>query len=77
MIVCSCNRLTDRDVRGCCNGPDAPRQVFQVYRCLGCSPRCGRCARTIDAIMKDAYSAAASCACPEACHCAAAELDAA
>ena len=70
MIVCSCNRLSDRDIKGCCNdGPNAPRQVGQVYRCLGCSPQCGRCARTINAIMKEAYSNAQACACAGDCHC--------
>ncbi len=77
MIVCSCNRLSDRDIRGCCkDGPDAPRQVGQVYRCLGCSPQCGRCARTINAIMKEAYASAA-CACAGDCHCPASEMAAA
>ena len=67
MIVCSCNRLSDNEIRGCCKA-NAPRQIGQVYRCLGCSPQCGRCARTIDAIMKE-VNATLSCACPEACHC--------
>lgn len=52
MIVCSCNRLSDGDVRGCLlPGPDCPRTPAQVYRCLGCRPNCGRCATTIRAIM--------------------------
>ena len=42
MIVCSCNVLSDRDVRGCLNpGADCPRTPAQVYRCLGCSAQCG------------------------------------
>ena len=59
MIVCSCNRLSDGDVRGCLgDGPGCPRTPAQVYRCLGCRPECGHCARTIRAIMQQALSAA-------------------
>jgi len=71
VIVCSCNVLSDRDVRACMNpGPDCPRTPAQVYRCLGCSPQCGRCARTIRAIMDASLPAipGAGCAtCPSAC----------
>lgn len=59
MIVCSCNVLSDNDVRACLNpGPDCPRTPAQVYRCLGCSPECGHCARTIRAIMDQTLAAA-------------------
>lgn len=52
MIVCSCNALSDREIRACLSpGPDCPFTPAQVYRCLGCSPQCGRCARTIREIM--------------------------
>ena len=52
MIVCSCNVLSDNDVRACLNpGPGCPRTPAQVYQCLGCSPDCGRCARTLRAMM--------------------------
>jgi bacterioferritin-associated ferredoxin len=60
MIVCSCNFLSDTDVRGCLNpGPDCPRTPAQVYRCLGCSPECGHCARTIRRLMDEALAVAA------------------
>jgi bacterioferritin-associated ferredoxin len=59
MIVCSCNILSDGDVKACLKpGPDCPRTPAQVYRCLGCSPDCGRCARTIRAIMDQALATA-------------------
>jgi bacterioferritin-associated ferredoxin len=74
MIVCSCNVFSDGDVRGClAPGPDCPRTPAQVYRCLGCRPECGHCARTIRAIMETALAAAdhaaqqgcgGGCACP-------------
>lgn len=69
MIVCSCNVLSDHDVRGCVNpGPDCPRTAAQVYRCLGCSPQCGRCARTIRSILEEAGVSGSACAgCPAAC----------
>jgi bacterioferritin-associated ferredoxin len=65
MIVCSCNVLSDQDVRSAVTNPDAPRTAGQVYGCLGCSPQCGRCARTIKRIMDEALSGAAPCdGCP-------------
>jgi bacterioferritin-associated ferredoxin len=57
MIVCSCNVLTDHDVRAALSGDQAaPRTTGEVYDCLGCSaqmramrqdypPRDGRSAR--------------------------------
>jgi bacterioferritin-associated ferredoxin len=70
MIVCSCNVLSDGDVKACLTpGPDCPRTPAQVYRCLGCSPNCGRCATTIRNIMDKALAAAAADAplCPLGC----------
>jgi bacterioferritin-associated ferredoxin len=59
MIVCSCNVLTDHDVRSTLSdSQDAPRTTGQVYQCLGCSAQCGRCARTIRRIMNEALGAA-------------------
>jgi bacterioferritin-associated ferredoxin len=67
MIVCSCNVFSDGDVRACLEGPGCPRTPAEVYRCLGCSPECGHCARTIRGIMDKAL-AAAHCA-TGACGC--------
>jgi bacterioferritin-associated ferredoxin len=59
MIVCSCNVLTDHDVRGTLSGGEGcPRTTGDVYHCLGCSAQCGRCARTIRQIMDGALAAA-------------------
>jgi len=66
MIVCSCNVLSDHDVRGVVHA-SAPRSTHQVYGCLGCSAQCGRCARTIRKIMDEALSGAG---CPAECTCA-------
>ena len=55
MIVCSCNVLTDHDVRDVVTKSESfPRSAAQVYGCLGCSVECGRCARTIKKIMDEA-----------------------
>lgn len=66
MIVCSCNVLSDHDVRSAVSTA-SPRTTGQVYGCLGCSAQCGRCARTIRAIMDEALAGA----CPAGCACAA------
>jgi bacterioferritin-associated ferredoxin len=59
MIVCSCNVLTDHDVRSTlADNESAPRTTGQVYQCLGCSAQCGRCARTIRRIMNEALGTA-------------------
>jgi bacterioferritin-associated ferredoxin len=64
MIVCSCNVLSDHDVRTVVANPAPPVKAGQVYGCLGCSPQCGRCARTIRRIMNEALTAGSSaCTC--------------
>ena len=71
MIVCSCNVLTDQDVRTAVVA-ETPRTAGQVYGCLGCSAQCGRCARTIRRIMHEALAGAALAApcqcCPNGHH---------
>ena len=59
MIVCSCNVLSDGDVRTAVSGDRRVRSTGQVYGCLGCSAQCGRCARTIRRIMNEALNGAA------------------
>jgi bacterioferritin-associated ferredoxin len=62
MIICSCNVLSDDEVRTVLAGSDlAPRTAGEVYGCLGCSPQCGRCARTIRRIMDEALGGCAGC----------------
>jgi bacterioferritin-associated ferredoxin len=64
MIVCSCNVLSDDDVRNAVNvSEDLPRNAKQIYGCLGCSAECGRCARTIKTIIDEALGA-----CAKVCH---------
>ncbi|WP_454916353.1 (2Fe-2S)-binding protein [Xanthobacter sediminis] len=51
MIVCSCNVFSDRQVIDAVSSSQGMRTPGEVYRCLGCAPQCGRCARTIRALM--------------------------
>jgi len=61
MIVCSCNILSDQDIREIALNPEyLPPRVAEIYGRLGCSAECGRCARTIKTIISDA----AQQACP-------------
>lgn len=63
MIVCSCNVLSDHQIRAVMQA-NAPRMTSQVYGCLGCSAQCGRCARTIRRIMTQVMGACAGdCTC--------------
>jgi bacterioferritin-associated ferredoxin len=62
MIVCSCNVLSDQDVRAALSRDEAaPRTTGQVYICLGCSAQCGRCASTIRRIMDEALAGSTCC----------------
>ena len=64
MIVCSCNVLSDHDVRDAVNSADdLPRNAKQIYGCLGCSAECGRCARTIKTIIDEALGPCAQACC--------------
>ena len=56
MIVCSCNVLSDHDVRMVLTTERAPTTTSEVYACLGCSARCGRCAGTIRRILHEAVA---------------------
>jgi bacterioferritin-associated ferredoxin len=61
VIVCSCNCLTEAQVReSCTRNEGAARSTFEVYKCLGCSPKCGTCARTIRNIMDETLGRAAT-----------------
>jgi bacterioferritin-associated ferredoxin len=69
MIVCSCNVLSDHDVRNAVStAGDLPRNAKQIYGCLGCSAECGRCARTIKTIIDDALGPCAKACCPGCPH---------
>jgi bacterioferritin-associated ferredoxin len=50
VIVCSCNVLSDQQIR---NAIQRAARLSQVYGGLGCSAQCGRCAATIRQIMRE------------------------
>ena len=57
MIICSCNVLSDHEVRTAMVADVPPRTIGQLYRCLGCDARCGCCVRSIKRIMREAVGA--------------------
>ena len=70
MIVCSCNVISDHDIRQAVKSADeTPRSPKQVYGCLGCSAQCDRCARTIRKIIDETLNGA-KIGCPVGCGCA-------
>ena len=54
MIVCSCNVLTELDIRASIAALNGPRRVCDVYASLGCAAKCGGCAGTISALISEA-----------------------
>ena len=54
MIVCSCNVLTDDDIRASIATLNGLRRVCDVYASLGCAAECGGCAGTISALITEA-----------------------
>ncbi|MET0537260.1 MAG: (2Fe-2S)-binding protein [Xanthobacteraceae bacterium] len=61
MIVCSCNVLSDHEVRIALGAEELPRSTGQIYGCLGCSVQCGRCARTLRRLLNEATAGAQGC----------------
>jgi bacterioferritin-associated ferredoxin len=54
MIICSCNVITDTEIKAALNSGACPRTPFAVYKCLGCSLNCGRCISTVRTIINEA-----------------------
>ncbi len=52
MIVCSCNVLSERQVRAILIAGVHPRSAGEVHRRLGCRAQCGSCARTMNSMIK-------------------------
>jgi bacterioferritin-associated ferredoxin len=53
MIICSCNVVSDHDVRIAMRTGAPPRTTGEFFRYLGCTAQCGRCARSIKWIMEE------------------------
>lgn len=56
MIVCSCNVLSDTKIRASLNGGTCPKTPGALYKCMGCSPNCGRCFSTVQTIIIQALA---------------------
>ncbi|WP_442869109.1 (2Fe-2S)-binding protein [Bradyrhizobium sp. CCBAU 45384] len=56
MIVCSCNVLSDSQVKSTIANlkPSRPKHVYEF---LSCTAKCGRCARTIQVILESNIAA--------------------
>jgi bacterioferritin-associated ferredoxin len=59
MIVCSCNVISDGDVRAVVGPQLGPASTAQIYRDLGHQPQCGRCASSIRKIIDEVPETAA------------------
>jgi bacterioferritin-associated ferredoxin len=57
MIVCSCNRMTDADIRAALAQPNGPERARDVYAACGCAPKCGGCAGTINRLISESIAA--------------------
>jgi bacterioferritin-associated ferredoxin len=51
MIICSCNVLSEQQVRSKLAKATQRMRMSQIYKCLGCGVQCGRCAHTIKRMM--------------------------
>jgi bacterioferritin-associated ferredoxin len=52
VIVCSCNALSDTEVRSAIASARARPRMSSIYASLGCAAECGRCASTIKTIRE-------------------------
>jgi len=51
MIVCSCNALSDHDIRARLGAAEERPSPGAVFRSMGCEAKCGRCARNIATVV--------------------------
>jgi len=63
MIICSCNVISDHEVRDAADRADT-LCMSQVYRILGRKPECGRCQRTIKETVRKARNNSNGAHCP-------------
>jgi bacterioferritin-associated ferredoxin len=54
MIICSCNVISDHEVRGAVVSAEVELcSTAQVYDCLGCLVQCGRCSGLVRKILEE------------------------
>ncbi len=53
MIVCSCNRISDAQIRAArdAHPGGCPFSPARAYMSLGCTMKCGRCASTVRTLL--------------------------
>jgi bacterioferritin-associated ferredoxin len=66
VIICSCNVLSEAQILATLEPDSAvrPRSAGEAYRCLGCAPRCGRCAQTVRKLVERAHLENCNVGCP-------------
>jgi bacterioferritin-associated ferredoxin len=52
MIVCSCNVLSDAQIKSAIARGARPPRMSSVYAVLGCAAKCGRCTHTIKTLLE-------------------------
>jgi bacterioferritin-associated ferredoxin len=50
VYVCLCNGFTDGQVRSVCQ--EQQRRVSDIYKALGCAPKCGKCSRLVKELSR-------------------------
>lgn len=58
MIVCVCNRLSERNFA--CALAEGACTAHEAFERLGCSPRCGRCVPYVHEAVRERHSQNAS-----------------
>ena len=59
MIICSCNVLSDNDVKSCMvEGCERALTPAEVHERLGSTPQCGCCTKAIRSIVRAELSSA-------------------
>jgi bacterioferritin-associated ferredoxin len=51
MYVCNCNGIRERDVRALAQA--GKRHASEVFRCHGCTAKCGRCVSEMQMVLKN------------------------
>lgn len=54
MIVCSCNLITESEIRAVLREPRAPDCVRDVYAAVNCTQDCGGCVGSIAHMIEEA-----------------------
>lgn len=70
MIVCSCNFIRERELRGAVRS--GATRLAQAYKTLGCRVQCGQCLPyAFEVVSDELQSVRAGCAsaCGSACNC--------